>query len=95
MAQNFPLPPGWVASRRGGWHNSDLCGFTGIVKPHARGRSWGWAVFGPGRSLLAGWGTAYSPLAAMQACTSAAAAAYRQRLTAYLDSCREEWANEN
>lgn len=45
---------GWRRSKRGGWHNPNLHGYTGIVKP-VGGGAYGWAVYGPGRSLIAGW----------------------------------------
>ena len=71
------LPAGWVASRRGGWHNPDCAGagYTGIIKPHRTGRSWGWAVFGAGQRQIAGWLNAQSPGQAAAAAERAAIAA--------------------
>ena len=74
------LPAGWVSSRRGGWHNPNLAGYTAVIKPHRNGRTYGWAVFGRGRQQVAGWLNARSPELAALAAERAALSAAGERL---------------
>lgn len=79
--QGKELPPGWLPSRRGGWHNPDCAGagLTGVVKQGRAGR-YGWAVYGRGDSPVAGWFNARSPAQAAQAAERAAVNAAAERL---------------
>ena len=79
---DIQLPTGWQPSRRGGWHNPDCAGYTGIIKPHRTGRSWGWAVYGAGRQQIAGWLNARSPAQAAAAAERAAVNAAAGRMAA-------------
>ena len=74
------LPPGWVESKRGGWHHPALAGYTGIIKPHRDGTTCGWAVYGAGRRQVAGWLNARSPAQAAAAAERAAVNAAADRL---------------
>lgn len=90
------MPPGWVSSRRGGWHNPDCAGYTGIIKPHKSGRSYGWAVYGAGRRQIAGWHNARTPALAAAAAERAAIAAAAERMDgagAALDRARAGMVN--
>ena len=90
------MPPGWVSSRRGGWHNPDCAGYTGIIKPRKSGRSYGWAVYGAGRRQIAGWLNAPTPAAAAAAAERAAIAAAAERMDgagAALDRARAGMVN--
>lgn len=80
--QGIELPAGWVESRRGGWHNPALAGYTGIIKPHRTGRSCGWAVYGAGQRQIAGWHNARSPAQAAAAAERAAVSAAADRMAA-------------
>ena len=87
---DIELPAGWVASRRGGWHNPALAGYTGIIKPHRTGRGCGWAVYGAERRQIAGWHNARSPAAAAAAAERAAVNAAADRMAAAAG--RQAWA---
>ena len=75
------LPPGWVASRRGGWHSPDCAGagLTGVIKQGRAGR-YAWAVYGRGAAPVAGWHNARSPAQAAAAAERAAVNAAADRL---------------
>ena len=77
---DIQLPTGWVKSRRGGWHHPNLAGYTGVIKAHRNGRTYGWAVFGRGRQQVAGWHIARSPELAALAAERAALSAAGDRL---------------
>ena len=79
--QGIELPAGWVASRRGGWHNPALAGLTGVIKQGRAGR-YGWAVYGRGEVPVAGWHNARSPAAAAAAAERAAVNAAAERMAA-------------